>query len=67
MSNPNTNARDCDCGFDDDRACPRCSSEADEAFMEEIRDELDAAFAEAEDDGSEDAHREWIRANDRDD
>jgi len=46
MSNPNTNARDCDCGFDDDRACPRCSSEAD---------------------CSEDAHREWILANDRDD
>ena len=55
MSKPNTNARDCDCGFDDDRACPRCSSEADEAF------------AEAEDDGSEDAHRAWILANDRDD
>jgi hypothetical protein len=29
MSNPNTNARDCDCGFDDDRACPNCSTMED--------------------------------------
>ncbi len=38
----NTPNRDCDCGFDDDRACPNCSN------MEDIeRDADNDAFADA--------------------
>jgi hypothetical protein len=37
MTNPHP--RDCDCGFDDDRACPNCSTEAEaQALREELVD-----------------------------